>query len=381
MVARSAPGPILEGMEAAPRRGRIVEFDLLRGAAIVAVVYLHAYFTPWPEAGRGGLDLLHFAHLFAHGAVPLFLFISAYLQGAGPAETPGRHLRHRFTTVWLPAMLWMGATLGYRLVTSDRQDHVWRDLALFDVSGQFYFIWLLLFFGLVLTQAHRLSQQTLWGLTAAAFIVNLGTIAAYEWHGDISGLYATLAYRNPAAWVFFPVLGYTLGRAGMPRVPAKVAQAAAAGMAAVALVYLYRGIALDTWPVSYFGVTIFLFSCGGLLVYPHVAGALLGVRTIARPLLGLSRYAFPIYLVHLPFAMGFGTKELLGNGADWSNYWLLLHANAFVGLFLSLAFVRELDKASPRLGKLFLGIRRGAGERRARLRGDGPAAGKASGAV
>ena len=34
-----------------------------------------------------------------------------------------------------PAMLWMGATLGYRLVTTDHQDHVWRDLALFDTDA------------------------------------------------------------------------------------------------------------------------------------------------------------------------------------------------------------------------------------------------------
>ena len=38
-------------------------------------------------------------------------------------------------------------------------------------------------------------------------------------------------------------------------------------------------------------------------------------------------------------ALGFGTKELLGDGADWSSYWLLLHANAAIGLFGSLAFV------------------------------------------
>ncbi len=363
------------------RREQILEFDLLRGAAIIAVVYLHAYFTPWPEASRGGLNLLHFVHLFAHGAVPLFLFISAYLQGAGPVETPWRHLRHRFASVWLPVILWMAATLLYRLLVPDDRGHVWRDLALVDISGQFYFIWLLLVFGVVLTQAHRLNQRTLWALTAASFVVNLGTIAAYEWNGAISGLFATLAYRNPAAWVFFPVLGYTLGRAGIPRVPRWTAMLAAAGMTAVALVYLYRGIALDSWPVSYFGVTIFLFSCGGMFVYPHAAAGVLALRPASRPLIGLARYAFPIYLVHLPFAMGFGTKELLGDGADWSNYWLLLHANAFVGLFFSLAFVRELDKASPRLGKLLLGIRRGAGERRGRVRRGGPAHGKASRAI
>lgn len=353
---------------AEPRREQILEFDLLRGAAIIAVVYLHAYFTPWPEAGRDGLTLLHFVHLFAHGAVPLFLFIAAYLQGAGPVESPWRHLRHRFSSVWLPVILWMGATLAYRLVTTDRQDHVWRDLALFDISGQFYFIWLLLFFGVLLTQAHRLSQRVLWWATGAAFALNLATIDFYASQDHISGLFATLAYRNPAAWAFFPMLGYTLGRAGIPRVPRRLALAAAAAMGVMALVYLYRGVALDTYPVSYFGVSIFLFSSCGMLVYPHTAAWLLHLPPVSRPLLGLSRYAFPIYLVHLPFAMGFGTKELLGDGADWSNYWLLLHANAFVGLFVSLAFVREVEKASPRLGRVLLGVRRSAGDRSRRLR-------------
>ncbi|MEO8541858.1 MAG: hypothetical protein ABI577_19115, partial [bacterium] len=122
----------------------------------------------------------------------------------------------------------------------------------------------------------------------------------------------------------------------------------------------------DDYPVSYFGVTVFLFSSCGMFVYPFVATWLLNVRPVARPLLGLSRYAFPIFLVHLPFAMGFGTRELLGNGADWNNYWLLLHANAFVGLFVSLALVRELDKANPRLGQLILGIRSHATARRGR---------------
>lgn len=381
MLARARQGAILDPMAPEPRREHILEFDLLRGAAIIAVVYLHAYFTPWPEAGQDGLVLLHFAHLFAHGAVPLFLFIAAYLQGAGPVESPWRHLRHRFSSVWLPVILWMGATLVYRLLTADHSDHVWRDLAFFDISGQFYFVWLLLVFGLVLTQGHRLSLRTLWVLTAVAFAVNLGTIAYYASQSSISGLFATFAYRNPAAWVFFPALGYTLGRAGIPRVRGRVALAAAGAMVLIAAIYLYRGIAFDSYPVSYFGLTIFLFSSAGMLVYPHVAAWCLGVRSVARPLLGLARYSFPIYLVHLPFAVGFGTKELLGNGADWSNYWLLLHANAFVGLFVSLAFVRELDKASPRLGRLLLGIRRGAGERGGRFRRPPASSGNARGTI
>lgn len=29
-------------------------------------------------------------------------------------------------------------------------------------------------------------------------------------------------------------------------------------------------------------------------------------------------YAFPVYLVHIPFVIGFGTREVLGKGEDWT---------------------------------------------------------------
>lgn len=360
-MATARPRPILNRVNApSAAREHIREFDLLRGIAIIGVVYLHAYFTPWPEVSKDSLTVLHFVHLFAHGAVPLFLFISAYLQGAGPRETPYQHLRHRFRSVWLPVILWMAAALAYRLGTGTNPASALRELVLFDISGQFYFIWLLLVFGLLLTQVHRLSDRAVWALAGASFVANLLMIGFYEWHGGMSGLYATLAYRNPLAWVFFPVFGFALGRAGISRLPGRLVAAAAAGMAVVAAVYLFRGIAFDSYPASYFGVSIFLFSSAGMIVYPFAATWLLGLPAVTRPLFGLARYSFPIYLVHIPFAMGFGTKELLGDGADWSNYWLLLHANAAVGLFGSLAFVRELDKLNPRLGRTLLGIRRGA---------------------
>jgi peptidoglycan/LPS O-acetylase OafA/YrhL len=258
----------------------------------------------------------------------------------------------------------MAATLAYRLVTGTHPARALHDLALFDISGQFYFIWLLLVFGLLLTQAHRLSARAMWILVSASFVTNLIMVGFYEWHGGITGLYATLAYRNPLVWVFFPALGFALGRAGIPRLPGRIVAAAAVGMALIAAVYVFRGVRLDSYPVSYFGVTVFLFSTLGMAVYPFAATWLLRLPGVARPLLGLSRYSFPIYLVHVPFAMGFGTKELLGDGADWSNYWLLLHANAAVGLFGSLAFVRETEKLSPWLGRTLLGVRRSAGEHR-----------------
>ena len=341
-----------------PARRHLPQFDLLRGAAIIAVVYLHAYFTAWPEASRRGQDALHAVHLVAHGAVPLFLFAAAYLQAAGPREGLLGHLRGRTRSVWLPSALWMAATLAYRLVDEGASPALWRDLALFNISGQFYFIWLLFVLGAALTQAWRVPETWWPRVVVTAFLATLAMIAWYASHDSIDGVFATLAYRNPLAWVFFPALGYALGRTGRAAFAKPTFAIGLAGMAASAAVYLVIGVGQNHWPVSYFGVTVFLFSASAMLVYPTAGAWALAARPVARPLVSLSRYAFPIYLVHLPFVMGLGTRELLGDGASWSNYWLLLHANAAVGFFVSLALVRELDKASPWLATRLLGVRK-----------------------
>jgi peptidoglycan/LPS O-acetylase OafA/YrhL len=303
------------------------------------------------------LVALRGVHLLAHGAVPLFLFMAAYLQATAGRETVREHLNRRVFSVWLPVILWMAAALIYRLVDQGPSVGLWRDLLLFNVSGQFYFVWLLLFFGVAFVWADRLPERWLTPLLVVAFVANLATIGWYSHLDSIGGLLSTLAYRNPLAWIFFWALGYRLGRAGAVQVSARTTVLAAIGMALAAAIYFVRGVDSDTWPVSYFGVTVFIFSACGMLIYPRLALALLRYRPVARPLAGLSRYAFAIYLVHMPLVMGFGTKELLGDGAAWSNYWLLLHANVAVGLLVSLAFVREIDKASPRLARLALGIR------------------------
>jgi len=356
-VGPSAVSTNTEAVASAKPRPHLQEFDVLRGAAIIAVVYLHAYFTPWPEASPRGLAALRGAHLVAHGAVPLFLFMAAYLQAMAGRETIREHLNRRVFSVWLPVVLWMAAALIYRLVDQGPSAGLWRDILLFNISGQFYFVWLLLFFGVAFVWADRLPERLLTPLLIVAFVVNLATIGWYAHLDSIGGLLSTLAYRNPLAWVFFWALGYRLGRAGTVNVSGRITALSVVGMSVAAAIYFIRGVGSDSWPVSYFGVTVFIFSSCALLTYPRLALALLRCRLIARPLASLSRYAFAIYLVHMPLVMGFGTKELLGDGAAWSNYWLLLHANVAVGLLVSLAFVREIDKASPRLARMALGIR------------------------
>ncbi len=339
---------------------RVEEFDLLRGAAIIGVVFLHAYFSPWPEVSGRGLALIHVSHLFAHGAVPLFLFVTAYLQGSSRPEGLLGYFRRRARRVWIPAIVWMVATLAYRWATGGLSLGLLKDFALFNISGQFYFIWLLVLFASLLTQAWRLPDRWLTPVVAAAFAVNFLTIAWYAGQSSIGGDEAVFAYRNPLVWVFFPVFGYVLGRKGMPFMSRRMVMAAGSLMLVAGTVYLYRGIGDETWPVSYFGVTVFLFSAGGMVVYPQLARLAVRARLVARPLNGLSQYAFAIYLVHMPFVMGFGTKEILGNGATWSSYWALLMANFTFGLFVSLALIRELEKLSPRLSNWVFGTPRPA---------------------
>jgi hypothetical protein len=115
---------------------------------------------------------------------------------------------------------------AYRVVDGGLSAALWRD----NISGQFYFAWLLLAFGVLLSQGWRVPDRWLWPLAGIAFAVNFATIGWYEQHGAISGLFATLAYRNPLAWAFFPVVGYALGRKRMPEPPGTWTVAALAVM-------------------------------------------------------------------------------------------------------------------------------------------------------
>jgi peptidoglycan/LPS O-acetylase OafA/YrhL len=113
--------------------------------------------------------------------------------------------------------------------------------------------------------------------------------------------------------------------------------------------------------VSYFGVTVFLFSCCSLVVYPSLLEGLLRDRRGAEalaPLGALGRYAFAIYLVHMPFFVGYVTGELVSPLPLRDDYWRLMHGIFVVGLLTSLAFVVSVASLFPRLGEAILGVER-----------------------
>lgn len=348
---------------AAPARaasGRLVEFDVMRGAAIVAVVYLHAYFSPWEVTPHRHVLAMHAIHLLAHTAVPVFLFMAAFLQARDRSPTFAAFQRRKVPRIYIPMLVWMCAALAYRAWQDGWDNELLRRFLLFDISGQFYYLFVLAVFFAAFFLVREWPTRRLGWLAAAAFAVNLATIVAYAYGRDLSGDYATYAYRNPLAWVFFYALGFWVSRRfGSPAFGRGPALAALALMAVAGAVYFFEGEALDSYPVSYFGVSVFLFSCGSLVVFPSLAAWVL--RTPAGmgftfPFRLLSPYAFAIYLVHMPFFVGYVTNRFVSDSVVRDDYWRLMNSLFLVGFVTALLFVVLASALLPRLAGPLLGV-------------------------
>jgi peptidoglycan/LPS O-acetylase OafA/YrhL len=206
--AASSAAPPHRGAERASRR--IVEFDVMRGAAIVFVVYLHAYFSPWDVTPHNQQFAMHLIHLFGHTAVPVFFFVSAFLLSRDTTPTFREFATRKLRKIYGPLVFWMLVALVYRVCQNGggMTPALWKALILFDVSGQYFFLVVLIVFMGGFYFLRNLASPTLGRLAAGAFVVNLSAILFYEL-ADISDVYA---YRNPAVWVFFYAFGFYAGR-------------------------------------------------------------------------------------------------------------------------------------------------------------------------
>jgi surface polysaccharide O-acyltransferase-like enzyme len=228
----------------------------------------------------------------------------------------------------------------------------------FNVSGQFYYLVVLAVFYAGFYFLHGWTLRRLQWLAAIAFAVNLAAIAYYQ-SSSLHGDFATLAYRNPFVWVFFYSFGYCAGRTGSLDWTGRLAWPAFAGMGVLLTVYLVRGERFDDYPVSYFGLTVYLFSCLSLVVYPSVLRLLFNDRVgrlLTRPFCWLSRYALAIYLVHMPFFVGYLTNRLVSDSALRDDYFKLMNGLFVVGLASSLLFVLAVERVAPRFAIEFMGL-------------------------
>ena len=342
-------------------RPYVPEFDAMRGTAIVFVVYLHAYFSPWDVTPHREVLAMHIIHLFAQTAVPVFFFMSAFLFAGDSSPSFGRYAVAKVRRVVIPMLFWMTLALVYRIWwEGGLSTYLWHHYLLFDVTGQYYYLVVLAILMVAFYFVRDWPVERLGILAVCAFAINLATIYYYQ-SSTIHGTFATLAYRNPLVWVFFYAAGLYAGRRfGTLEWTRPLLWPALAGMACVAAAYFILGEGYGEWSVSYFAVTIFLFSCFSLVAYPalvhHVTRSAAGTFTL-RPAVFLSRYAFAIYLVHMPFFVGYLTNEYIAPSRMWNTDWFKLMDGLFAfGFLTATAFVVLMGALLPRLSKELLGI-------------------------
>ncbi len=346
--------------EAAPMARRLVEFDALRGIAIIFVVYLHAYFSPWGVTPERQKTAVHVIHLFAHTAVPVFLFASGFFLARERQASFAEFVRKKAVRIGIPLLAWMLVAFAYHAWDERGIDHeLVRNLVLFNISGQFYYLFVLCVFYLAFFFVRGWPVRRLGWLTLAAFAANLATIISYE-HSTISGDFALFAYRNPLVWVFSFSFGlYASRRWRGIDWTARWLWPGLAAMAAVFAWYLWQGEEGGGYPVSYFGVSVFLFGCLSLVVFPAALHRLRAVRAgefVMAPARALGRYAFAIYLVHMPLFIGYVTITFVSDSVVKDDYWNLMNGIFVVGLTTALAAVVAADLLFPKFARVFLGV-------------------------
>lgn len=340
---------------------------MLRGAAILAVLYLHAYFRTWPEVTEGERLGLLISHLFAHGAVPVFLFISGFLLARDRSPSFAAFAAGRLRRVAAPGLLWMLVALAYESWRAGGVSEalVWRFVR-FDIEGQFYF---LLVLAILMAAAHPLRKapvRRLAVVTGVVFFAGLAMVAWYEGR-RIEGDLAVFAYRNPVVWAHFFLFGLLTARwRGRVTWGRPAASAAVLAMAVVLAWYVWGGERTG-YPTSYFGVSVYLFSSLGLLVYPTMAAGIRRVRGgmwLARPLEWLAPLSFGMFLVHKPYFLGWMSSTVLAGTRLEESWGRLMVANFVLGAAGTALAVWAVSRAWPAGASLFLGVDRPEAGRR-----------------
>ncbi len=110
-------------------------------------------------------------------------------------------------------------------------------------------------------------------------------------------------------------------------------------------------------------MTVYVFSSLGLVVYPALARAIVGVsvgRMLATPLAWLAPLSFGVFLVHKPYFLGWMSSTLL-EGTRFEESWgQLMMASFALGAAGAVAFVWAVDRVWPSAAALLLGVDRPA---------------------
>lgn len=219
-----------------PRKARIVEIELLRGFAFLAVALQHAIAHYSIANGARVEDgvIMTVLLMAAKFAVPVFIFITGmvlFYNYDGPVNY-GSFIRKRFNDILIPYILWSAIYFGINhgwnfgtlhqwgtwimmLFTGKNSYHLWYVVMIF----QFYLLFPV--FRYLIKKVMRYIPQRVWtanlifvGILYIVLIYNLSDISRMMTKADIpffTAFFTTYADRNFLYFSFYFVLGAAAG--------------------------------------------------------------------------------------------------------------------------------------------------------------------------
>ncbi|HMS58381.1 MAG TPA: acyltransferase [Tepidiformaceae bacterium] len=313
---------------------RLWRLDVIRGAAIVFVVLMHAYFDPPGWAPDHQAYPARLAYFLGHTVVPLFFLISGFLFAREARHTTRDLARRKAATILVPALLWSLVAVGVRvhsLGLDARQGAI--DLVTLNAGGQFFYVFvLLILFGAALPVRHWPAMKL--ALLALAFAAaGLLRPLALERDWPATNLGAIAAYRDPLLWGGYFLVGMAVAKRPV-RLPRSLVPVAALAGATLIAAWFTQAHLTGAYPDSYFSPFVYLF--GWLLVLcaaPALPGPA-GVPALAlRPLEWLGRHSYAIFLAHMPLFIGLVTDAWYPEAAldDYASRVLFRFATGLLG--------------------------------------------------
>lgn len=307
---------------------RIAEMDMLRGAAILAVIAIHVSINFNVIEVLNGLVLTMTAvDVFSHYAVPLFIFISGFVLPLKYFEgfSPGRFYVKRAFAVIPPYLAFSALYLAGKYVLSGPMSAYQVLFSILTASSS-YHLWffaviveLYLLYPLLIGAYRRFEaagKATM--LLISTLAIQVGWNIACSLLITFGGLPGVLLERVFLSQIFFFILGIFASR-NFDRIKASIGRVRPSGLAAVAVLLTaaisaswlydfiydnpYRVYSLQTLvlnvvprliePVLYVTAFVLCFKAAVLLTGNK------GIITDAMSSLG--KYSFGIYLIHIFF--------------------------------------------------------------------------------
>jgi len=195
---------------------RIEYFDILRALAIFGVVAIHSSSTGLQFSDNSfNFNFTVLWRNLLNFSVPMFLAISGFFLAKKKIKSSRDYfsfLKKQIPRVYIPLLIWSLVWLGLAVLIQNKSViHEIIKLAIFQSSGPYYFIALIIQYYLLIPIIKRLASNR--GGVILSIIVSMAMTSAIfylRYYTDIS-LPLIVYAGNFATWLMFFVLGLYLG--------------------------------------------------------------------------------------------------------------------------------------------------------------------------